>query len=468
MQSRLFNGLLLLVIIAVSAVVLNSDMSSSAQITLIVTLITAVLWVTEKLPIPVTSLIPIATLPLLGVLTPTQVAQAYGSPLILLLLGGFLLSTAMAHSNTHRLIANRIIRVVGADSPGRILLSFMLAAALLSMWISNTATTLMLVPIALAIIEANQADHNDPAHTNRSQFAIILLLGIAYAASLGGINTPIGTPPNLLMMQNYREGTGEEIGFLFWMRHTLPITLLFIPVMFLLLRRAMPRVPVHYELQEKRPNSMQRRILLVFLATALLWMTRTEPFGGWRKLLDLPQANDASVAMLAVIAMFVIPAGRDRPKERLLTWETANTIPWGILLLFAGGICIASAFRESGLSEAIAQNLVFLQDMPLWLIILTICLAVTFMTEITSNTATTAILMPIMLSTAQAIDIDPMKLMLPATVSASFAFMMPVATAPNAIVFGSNRVPIKSMIKQGFRLNLIGAVIITTMVSLMI
>lgn len=467
-RTRLMPVLTAIVIVILCLLIRQTTLSDAAQLTLIITLITAVFWITEWLPIPVASLIPLALFPLLGVLTPTQVAAAYGSPLILLLLGGFLLSTAMAHSNTHTLIAQRIIRVVGGHSPTRLLASFMLTAALLSMWISNTATTLMLVPIAMAVIQSATSEDGTTSVSLQRQFAIVLLLGIAYAASLGGINTPIGTPPNLLMLENYRQGTGEEIGFLSWMRTTLPITLIFLPIMMWLLSRKVPEVSVGHAQRIDRPNSMQRRILIVFGLTALAWMTRIEPFGGWRGLLGLSTANDASVALLAVVAMFLIPAGRDRPGERLLTWETANTIPWGILLLFSGGICIASAFQQSGLSEAVAGHLMVLQQLPVWLIILCVCLSVTFLTEITSNTATTAILMPILLSTSQAMAVDPLLLMLPATISASFAFMMPVATAPNAIVFGSGQIRIREMMRHGFRLNLIGAVIVTTLCVLLL
>ncbi len=467
-RSRLMPIVTAVIIALLALLIRQTALSDAAQLTLIITLITAVFWITEWLPIPVASLIPLALFPLLGVLTPTQVAAAYGSPLILLLLGGFLLSTAMAHSNTHILIAQRIIRAVGGHSPTRLLISFMITAALLSMWISNTATTLMLVPIAMAVIQSSTSENGEISVSLQRQFAIVLLLGIAYAASLGGINTPIGTPPNLLMLQNYQQGTGEEIGFLSWMSKTMPMTLIFLPIMMWLLSRSLPKVDVGYDLSQDAPNSMQRRILIVFVITALAWMTRTEPFGGWRGWLDLPTANDASVAMLAVVAMFLIPAGRDRPGERLLTWETANKIPWGILLLFAGGITIASAFQQSGLSETVAGHLVVLQQLPVWLIILTVCLSVTFLTEITSNTATTAILMPILLSTAQAMEVDPLLLMLPATISASFAFMMPVATAPNAIVFGSGQIHIREMMRYGFKLNLIGAVVVTALSVLLL
>jgi len=422
-------------------------------ITLIITSTTAIFWVTEWLPIPVASLLPIALFPLFGVITPIEVAQAYGSPLIILLLGGFLLSTAMSHSNTHQYLAHKILFAIGTDNPKRIIIGFMLTAFLLSMWISNTATTLMLLPIAIAILGVNQDKH----------FAMLLLLGIAYAASIGGTLTPIGTPPNLIMIQNYQGSTGHELGFITWIQQVFPMVVLFFPVMvWLLVSQVKNQHSINHDLESQPLNTAQKRTLIVFALTALLWVTRTAPFGGWKTWFDLPYANDASVALLGVVALFMISNGK---QEKLLTWTTANTIPWGVLLLFSGGMVIAAAFKSTGLSALLADQLMFLQDVHLFVLILTICLVITFLTELTSNTATTAILMPILMSASEAMGIDPLKVMIPAAISASCAFMLPVATAPNAIVFGSERVPIQSMIKQGFKLNLIGAILISSVAT---
>jgi sodium-dependent dicarboxylate transporter 2/3/5 len=431
----------------------KSGLSIKESHTLFITLVTATMWVTEKLPIPVSSLIPVACFPLLNVLDSKSIALAYGSPLILLLLGGFMLSTAMAHTNTHKLIANKIIRSIGSNSQSKILLSFMLAAALLSMWISNTATTLMLLPIAMAILEKNSS----------KRFSLILLLGIAYAASLGGIATPIGTPPNLILIQSMQNAGMDDIGFLSWMKKVLPILIIIFPITFFYLSRHLKDQSVNFKLENMKINATQIKVLMVFLVTALLWMTRVEPFGGWKSLFSMPYANDASVALLAVVVLFTLKNENQKP---IMTWDAINKIPWGILLLFAGGITIASAFKETGLSESIANNLIFLNNFPQWLIIAFICVFVTFLTEITSNTATTAVLMPILLSTAEALNVEPLTLMLPATISASFAFMMPVATAPNAIIFASGQIPIKKMIRIGLFLNLIGAFILTIYFSI--
>jgi sodium-dependent dicarboxylate transporter 2/3/5 len=364
-----------------------------------------------------------------------------------------MLSVAMSSTQTHKLLANKIIQIVGTNSQAKILLSFMLTASVLSMWISNTATTLMLLPIALAILGKNSSKN----------FAITLLLGIAYAASIGGIATPIGTPPNLVLLQTIKDAGLPEIGFFNWMKQVLPILFIIFPLVYFYLKSYLDNKPVNYQLENLSITQSQIKVLTVFGITAFLWMTRVEPFGGWKTLLDLPYANDASVALLAVVVLFSL---KNEEKKPIITWQAVNKIPWGILLLFAGGLTIAAAFKQTGLSASIANNLMFLNSFPTWLIVGFICLFVTFLTEITSNTATTAVLMPILLSTAHALNIDPMILLLPATISASFAFMMPVATAPNAIVFSSGHVPIKKMMRIGLMLNLMGAIIVTLYFSL--
>ncbi|NCF19863.1 MAG: DASS family sodium-coupled anion symporter [Haliea sp.] len=406
-------------------------------------------WVFEPVPIPVTSLLPIALLPLLGVLTPAQVGQAYGSPLILLLLGGFLLSKAMEHSGAHRRIALGMVSLFGASSGRRLVLGFMVAAALLSMWISNTATTLMLLPVALAVLDA--AD-------DRERLAVPLLLGIAYAASVGGLGTPIGTPPNLIFMQVYEHTTGVAISFTRWMSWAVPVVILMVPVMALTLTRNL-RGALQVHLPEVGAwRTEERRVMAVFAVTALAWITRSEPFGGWKTWLDLPQANDASVALLAVVAMFVVPNGRG---QALLTWERAASIPWGVLLLFSGGICLAKGFVSSGMSDLMGQWLADMTRIPVYALIAIICLVVTFMTETTSNTASTTLLMPVLAAAALAANLPPELIMVPAAMSASCAFMLPVATAPNSVVFGSGMVSIARMAREGFALNLLGALVIS-------
>ncbi len=412
-----------------------------------ITLLCALWWIFEPIPIPFTSMLPLALFPLLGILTPAQVAQAYGSPLILLLLGGFMISTAMADSGAHRRIALYMVNLFGGGSARGLVLGFMTAAALLSMWISNTATTLMLLPVALAVLE--RADR---------QMAIPLLLGIAYAASIGGLGTPIGTPPNLIFMQVYGDQFGQTPSFPEWMSWGLPVVILMVPIAGLWLTRG-----VHLSSKVKLPpvgqwTVVEKRVLSLFALTAVMWITRQAPFGGWSQWLGLPNANDASVALLAVIVMAICPNGEG---GRLLRWEAASKIPWGVLILFGGGIAIASGFMQSGLADHIANQLGVLATLPVWLMILLICLIVTFMTEVTSNTATASLIMPLLAATSVATDIDPYLLMVPAAMSASCAFMLPVATAPNAVIYGSGKLTVKDMAKAGLVLNLAGAVVIS-------
>ena len=407
-------------------------------------------WVFEPVPIPVTSLLPLALLPLFGVLTPAEVGQAYGSPLILLLLGGFLLSQAMEHSGAHRRIAIGMVNLFGASSGLRLVLGFMAAAAVLSMWISNTATTLMLLPVVLAVLEASP---------DKERLAAPLLLGVAYAASVGGLGTPIGTPPNLIFMQVYEETTGQSISFTTWMTWAVPVVVLMVPAMALILTRnirgslsvSLPRVGAW--------RTEEKRVMLVFGLTALAWVTRSEPFGGWQAWLGLPQANDASVALLAVVLMFMLPNGKG---ERLLTWERAVKIPWGVLLLFSGGICLAKGFVSSGLSELLGGLFTDLATLPIYLLMLLIALTVTFMTETTSNTASTTLLMPVLAAAALTAGMAPEVLMVPAAMSASCAFMLPVATAPNSVVYGSGMFTVARMAREGLALNFLGAGVIST------
>ncbi|MEW5057522.1 MAG: SLC13 family permease [Cycloclasticus sp.] len=427
---------------------LQHNGSQAIAITAAVAVWCVIWWVFEPVPIPVTSMLPIAIFPLSGVLNAEQVGSAYGNKLVLLLLGGFILSTAIAHCGAHRRLALNMVHWFGNDNPKRLVLGFMVASASLSMWISNTAATLMLLPVALAVIDS----------ANNKKLALPLLLGLAYAASIGGISTPIGTPPNLVFMQVYEENTGLQISFGQWMLWALPIVCLFLPLSWLWLSRYLPAQGELTLPTVGAWTTHERRVMLVFTATAVLWITRREPFGGWSGWLNMPQANDASVALLAVVALFVIPNGK---QQKLLDWQTAQQIPWGILLLFSGGICLAKAFVISGLSASLGEQLSAVTSLSVIAMMGLIALAVTFMTEATSNTATTAMLMPILAATALNANIDPLWLMLPATFSASCAFMLPVATAPNTIVFSSGQVHSQQMAREGLILNLIGTVIIS-------
>ncbi len=412
-----------------------------------ITFLCALWWIFEPVEIPITSMIPLALFPMLGILTPAQVGQSYGSPLILLMLGGFLISEAMADSGAHRRIALYMVRLFGGNNARGLVMGFMAASALLSMWISNTATTLMLLPVALAVL----------AHAH-ARLAVPLLLGIAYAASIGGLGTPIGTPPNLVFMQVYENSFGDAPSFPQWMGFGLPVVIILVPLAALWLTRGLKLdAPVEIPaVGQWQP--VEKRVLALFAITALAWVTRSAPFGGWSEWFGLPKANDASVALIAAVVMAMTPAGNG---QRVLRWEAAKKMPWEVLILFGSGITIATAFMQSGLADIIAARLSVLETIPPLLVILATCLVVTFLTEVTSNTATSSLLMPLLASAAGAMDIDPMLLMVPAAMSASCAFMLPVATAPNAVIYGSGRVTVREMARNGLVLNFVGAVVIT-------
>ena len=429
---------------------LASGAAPAAAVTLGVTVLCVIWWVLEPIPIPATSLLPLALLPMFGVLSAAEVGQAYGHHVVLLLLGGFILSTAMERSGGHRRVALAMVHAVGGNSSRRVVFGFMIAAAVLSMWISNTATTLMLLPVALAVLERSRDAKLAPA----------LLLGIAYAANIGGVGTPIGTPPNMIFRGIYEETFGAPIGFAEWMALGVPVVLIFLPLMAMWLTRSVTYRGA-LDLPESGPwRPEEKRVLAVFGMTALAWITRQEPMGGWTALFGLPYTNDAMVAFLAVVAMFIVPDGKG---ERLLDWETAAKIPWGMLILFGAGLAIAAAFKSSGLSVSIGNAVSMISAWPTFAIILCICLAVTFLTETTSNTATTSLLMPILAAAAVGAAIDPRLLMIPAAMSASCAFMLPVATAPNVIMFSTGRFTVERMIREGLALNLIGALVISSL-----
>jgi len=419
------------------------------------TLLCALWWVFEPIPIPATSMIPLGVFPLLGILDGKQVAQAYGDPLILLLMGGAMLSKAMEKSGAHRRLALYMVNLFGGHDQRRLIFGFMVASALLSMWVSNTATTLMLLPVAYAVLESADS----PAVA--SKLAVPLFLGIAYSASIGGLGTPIGSPPNVIFLKIYAEATGSGIGFGQWMLWAIPVVLLMIPAAGLWITRNLDRGEALSIPKVGDWRTEETRVLFIFGLTALAWITLREPFGGWSLLFGLPSANYAAVALTSVVLMFVLPNGHG---GKLLDWESASTIHWGVLLLFAGGIAIAKAFAVTGISEAIGDSLSGVTRLSIIAIVAIVALSVTFLTEITSNTATTTLLMPILAAAALGAGIEPALLMLPAALSASCAFMLPVATAPNAIVFGTGRIRVEQMVREGFALNLMGAAAITAVI----
>jgi sodium-dependent dicarboxylate transporter 2/3/5 len=439
-------------------------------------------WIGESLPLGVTALVPLVAFPLLKILPIQRVAPSYANHYVFLLLGGFFIALTMQRWHLHTRIALWIIRLVGT-SASRLVLGFMLASAFLSMWISNSATAMMMMPIGLGLIvkiEDMQGDRGNPSVTN---FGACLMLGIAYAANIGGVGTLIGTFPNLVFAGMLKElfPHGPEITFAEWLKIGLPFTAIFVPMMWVFMVKVM--LPIRGNVVENADQVIaseveqlgemsrgEKMILGVFIVTALLWIFRSDinvggtVFRGWASRLGVEDyVHDSTVAIGMGILCFILPVDRKR-KTPLLDWDQAKKVPWGILLLFGGGFAIAKGFEASGLTEWVGTQLTVLQGVPVFLVIAAVVLTMTFLTEVTSNTASTTMMLPIMAATAQALRVNPFLLMLPATVAASCAFMLPIATPPNAIVFSSGRVTLPQMAKTGFILNLITVVFVTAFI----
>ncbi|MDY6978825.1 MAG: DASS family sodium-coupled anion symporter [Pseudomonadota bacterium] len=450
-------------------------MSPEGQKAAAVTLLMATLWITEAIPIPATALIPIALFPLLGVMPTAKVTASYANHLIYLFMGGFLIAMAIERWGLHKRIALQTIRLVGT-TPSRVLLGFMLATAFLSCWISNTATAMLMVTIGMAVLRQLSPEQpgEDEALTP-TWFGISLMLGIAYAASIGGIATLIGTPPNAILAGVVEKQYGYSIGFAEWMLFAMPlaVVMLFITWWFLTrvaFRQTMAeglsggRSVIRQQLDELGPMSKQeKRVLIVFGFVVLVWLFR----GLINEIPALSEITDSSVAILGALLLFVIPADT-RQGQFLLNWQTAVRIPWDIIILFGGGFALASGFAASGLTEWLGQQLTLLQGANMVILVGAVVLLVIFMTEVTSNTATASLLLPVMSGFALAAEIAPLALMASAALAASFAFMLPVATPPNAIVFASRQVTIPQMARVGISLNLIGAVLITGFIMLVL
>jgi sodium-dependent dicarboxylate transporter 2/3/5 len=441
-------------------------MSPVAQRLAAVTLLMATWWISEALPIAATALLPIVLFPLLGIMPTAQTTSAYANPMIYLFLGGFLIAMAMQKWALHQRIALHTIRLVGT-SPRRIILGFMLATAFLSMWISNTATTMMLLPIGLAVIAHRQS--SEEGGNENGSFATALMLGIAYSASIGGVATLIGTPPNAILAGVLREQSGITLGFAQWMLFATPLSLLMLAITWLYLTRivyrgtnrevASDRILLRQQLLGLGPiGTEERRVLAIFCLVAGAWVTRG--------LLDLPWLRgmeDAGIAIAGALLLFIIPAGPDKG-GRLLDWPSAVKLPWEILLLFGGGFSLAAAFVHSGLTAWLVAQLGLLQGVPVWWLVVAVVLLIIFLTEVTSNTATATIVLPLMGALAAAMELAPTLLMIPAAIAASYAFMLPVATPPNAIVFGGGHVTIAQMARAGIWLNLVAVILISAFV----
>jgi sodium-dependent dicarboxylate transporter 2/3/5 len=444
--------------------------------TLAAGLLMAILWITEIIPLAATSLLPVVLFPILGIMDGKAVSSTYFNHVIFLFIGGFLVALAMQRWNLHKRIALRILMRTGAK-PGSILLGFMLATAFISMWMSNTATAMMMIPILLSVMQNLEETVEKSV---MSKYSIGLLLGVAYSASIGGIATLVGTPPNLSFIRIFQImfPAAPEVNFTLWFFYAFPMTVcIFLFVWWLLYFRYGPKKSQWTPLQKDvfrnqykalGPMKFEEKIILAdFIILALLWLSRSGlDFGrlsipGWSQIFSSPEyVNDGTVAILMAVILFFIPS-RTEKGQQIMTWETAGKLPWHIVLLFGGGFALASAFAGSGLSQWFGEQLSWLSGLHPILIILMISLLVTFLTELTSNTATTEMILPILAGLSVSIEINPLFLMLPATISASMAFMLPVATPPNAIIFGTNKLSIADMARTGLIINLVGAVIIT-------
>jgi sodium-dependent dicarboxylate transporter 2/3/5 len=439
-------------------------------------LLMAVWWITEAIPLPATALLPILLFPVMGVMSGSDVTQSYAHHLIYLFLGGFLIAVTVEKWNLHQRIALHTINLIGV-TPDRIILGFMLATAFLSMWISNTAATMMMVTIGLAVLHQivseieQQKTLKVDTRKGHFRFGTALMLGIGYSASIGGVATLIGTPPNAILAGVVEKIYGTSISFLDWMLFGLPLSMVMLIIAWLYLTHiAYPseidhlpggRETIDREIVQLGSMSPQEKhVLLVFTSVAFLWI-----FRGLFDLEALKMIKDSTIAIGGALLLFMIPSDLKK-REFLLDWKTAATIPWDILILFGGGFALAQGFSESGLTHFIAWQLSVLEGSNMVLVVAAIAFLVIFLTEITSNTATASLSLPIMAALAGAMQVHPYGLMITAAIAASFAFMLPVATPPNAIVFSSRYISIPQMIRAGIWLNLIGVVLITVFVIL--
>lgn len=458
-----------------------SGLSTAGRLTAAVGALMACWWLTEAIPIAATAIVPAALFPVLGVMNIGDVASRYAHEMILLFFGGFLLGLAMEKHGLHKRIALTVVGLVGT-SPGRLVAGFMLASAALSGWVSNTATTLMMLPIGMSVLSlvlhessgdspAGAADEPDEVETAGKNFGICLMLGIAYAASIGGVVTLIGTPPNLVLAGFAEDNLGIEISMARWITVALPLAIVFLPICWWLLTHVVFPIRVkqiagvaeHLGKERAGLGRMSRgewTVLAVFVSTALAWVLRPQlqGLGEYFQLAPLAGIKDSSIAVLAAMLLFVIPTNLRRA-EFTMDWRTAERMPWGILILFGGGLALAKAISETGVDLYIGNQLGVLQGVHPLLIVVVVSAGIIFLTEITSNTAIANAILPVLAAAAPVLGLEPIRLLVPATIAASLAFMLPVATPPNAIVFGSGRVTIGQMSRAGLWLNLIGVVL---------
>jgi len=435
------------------------------------TLWMAIWWITDAVPIAGTALLPLMVLPLSGVLNLKQVSNNYMDPTVLLYMGGFLLATSIEKWNLHKRIALNIINFLGTDLR-RIVLGFMLATGFLSMWISNSATALMMLPIGLAVIGQFKNHLGDENGILSTHLAKNILLGIAYAASIGGMATLIGTPTNNVLRAVVEKLYNYTIDFNEWMLFAFPFSVVLLAIAWFYLVNYGNPLPKKFNLTEAKSviqdqilalgkiTYEEKTVLVVFGLVCFSWITRSFLFAPL-----LPALDDTIIALLGVMLLLLLPSsGKSEPKGRILDWKTAEQIPWGVLILFGGGLALAEGFKETGLASWIGQHLSLIEGVSFFVLLLIIVAAVNFLTEVTSNVATASMLLPILASVAIKLDVHPFGLMVGATLAASCAFMLPVATPPNAVVFGPGYLKIKDMVKAGLWLNIISIILLSLMV----
>jgi sodium-dependent dicarboxylate transporter 2/3/5 len=434
-------------------------------------------WIFDAIPLFATALLPLALYPLLGIASAKETAPIYLNSTIFLFMGGFMIALTMEKWNLHKRIAVVIIRAIGGG-PSRLILGFMVSTAFLSMWMSNTATAIMMLPIALAIISQMETTFSEE---ETHKFSVGLLLAIAYAASVGGMATLVGTPPNLALVQIFEIAfpQAEPLAFGSWFFMAIPLTVVMLVIIWLILTKVLYRVPAHVTIDKSIVDEAHKKLgkmsyeegvmLVIFSLTALLWIFRNDlilgfmTIPGWSHLIPNGKLlDDGTIGITMGLILFLIPARSAKAKSATIMGpDVIKVIPWGIILLFGGGFALASGFQRTGLSAFIGQSFAGVGELPPIIMVFILCTGMTFLTEVTSNTATTQMLLPILASVAVDIQLNPLLLMIPATLSASCAFMMPVATPPNAIVFGSGRMSIGEMAKTGLVINIIGAVLLT-------
>ena len=475
MNKTKFIGLIIGIIFLIATCLLPSpeSLNNKAWLTLGVAILMATWWLTEAIPLPATGLLPLVLFPLLGISSIKDTAQAFSHPIIFLFMGGFIIGLAMQHTGLHKRIAYYIISKF-KSSPKSLVFGFMCATAFLSMWISNSATAIMMLPIALSIITVFKEDKNNIKNNN---FDKALVLSIAFSATIGGIATIIGTPPNTVMAAMLSEIYNYEINFVDWLKIGLPTSIILLPITWIILtflcfplnsKASIKDKVIKDKIKELGKISQDEIMVgIVFIITASLWISRKWLSTALDGVIPAGALNDSTIAIMAAIFLFIIPSNRPK-RKRLIDWQVAQNIPWGALILIGGGLSLATVINSSGLATWIGSLSSNLSNISIVFIVLICIASIIVLTELTSNTATASTFIPIMGATALGLGQDPLLLIIPATLAASCAFMMPVATPPNTIAYASGHLKISDMIKAGIWLNIISIIIIGVIIALIL